>query len=176
MTEDYGQGVVLVGPTTWITRDILTFAEVANDMTTTSSNAPHPWDIYGLDGKNETVVSSLISYGRNPACTSAFNSYAAANPLITQTAKSAGTITLSNGQTTVVVGYTTLTMPMTEKTHCCGECSIYFNNLQMLYWPALHPNTACLGKPSVSINSTSASVGAAAPNQSVYATDSDGYI
>ncbi|KAL9069668.1 MAG: hypothetical protein Q9161_005368 [Pseudevernia consocians] len=88
-------------------------------MTTTSSNAPHPWDIYGLDGKNETVVSSLISYGRNPACTSAFNSYAAANPLITQTAKSAGTITLSNGQTTVVVGYTTLTMPMTPAWKSC---------------------------------------------------------
>lgn len=175
MTEDFGDGIVLVGPTAWVTQDVLTFAEVANDLATANSYAPTPGILF-LSGKNKSVEASLISYGREPACTSAFFSYAAANPWYTVTAKSAGTITLSNGQTTVAVVYSTLTLPITSAQHCCGICSIYFNNLQMLYWPALHPNTACLGKPSASLNSTSTSAGTAANNQSIYATDSDGYI
>lgn len=76
-TEDFGpSGVVLVGPTTWATQDVLPVVEVANDLTTTSST-PQPWDANGFLDKNETVVASFISYGRQPACTSDFFSYAA---------------------------------------------------------------------------------------------------
>lgn len=60
--------------------------------------------------------------------------------------------------------------------HCCGTCSLYFNNLQMLYWPAPHPNTACLGKPPADINSTGTSGVLPARDPSVYATDLDGYV
>lgn len=175
--EDFGpSGVVLVGPTTWATQDVLPVVEVANDLTTTSST-PQPWDANGfLYDKNETVVASFISYGRQPACTSDFFSYAAANPSTTVTPRWATFFTLTNGQTTVAVSYSTVLWPMTSEPHCCGRCSIYFNNLQMLYWPALHPNTACLGKTSAGFDSTSTNAGTAARNQSVYATDSDGYI
>lgn len=176
-TEDFGpSGVVLVGPTTWATQDVLPVVEVANDLTTTSST-PQPWDANGfLYDKNETVVASFISYGRQPACTSDFFSYAAANPSTTVTPRWATFFTLTNGQTTVAVSYSTVLWPMTSEPHCCGRCSIYFNNLQMLYWPALHPNTARLGKTSAGFDSTSTNAGTAAHNQSVYATDSDGYI
>lgn len=177
MTEPFGDGIVLVGPTNWITQDVLTFAEVANDLATANSYAPTP-GVFSLGGKNKTLDASLISYGRAPACTSDYLSYAAAHPTITETAKSAAIITLSNGQTTIAVVYTTIIGPIDTSigNECCGICSLYFNNLQMLYWPALHPNTACLGEPSASLNSTSSSAGTAANNQSIYATDSDGYV
>lgn len=152
----------------------------ANDWAKTSSNAPvasQPWNAWGLlDSKNKTVVESFIHYGRESACTLAFNSYAAASPSYTETIKSLGTITLPNGQTSMAIGYTTEALPVTGVPHCCGTCSIYFNNLQMLYWPAVHPNTACFGKPSAALNSTSTSAETAAQDQSIYATDSDGYV
>ena len=173
-TEGYG-GVVLVGPTTWSTHAILTFPEVANDLTTPDAS-PQPFEIDVAGIKNKTMISSLISYGRGPDCTSAFLSYAALHPSTTGTAKSAGMITLPNGQTTMTVLYTTFTNAVTSWPHCCGVCSLYFNNLQMLYWPSPHPNTACLGKMSADLNSTTTSAGAVGHNQSVYATDSDGYI
>lgn len=182
VTEAYRRGsrdVVLVGPTTWVTQDVLTFAEVANDLTktTTSSGTPQPWDNYGLLHSNNTsLVESFLSYGRGPACTSDFLSYAAANPSLTQTAKSVTTITLPNGQATAVVVYTTYTESIGLGNQCCGRCSIFFNNLQMLYWPAAHPNTACLVKTSAGLNSTSTSVATAGLDQSMYATDSDGFI
>ena len=177
VTEAFGDGIVLVGPTTWVTQDVLTFAEVANDLATANSHAPTPGE-FSLGGKNKTLDASLISYGRGPVCTSDYLSYAAAHPTITETAKSAGIITMSNGQTTMTVLYTTIIGPINTdgNGYCCGICSIYFNNLQMLYWPALHPNTACLGEPSTSLNNTSSSLQTAATNQSVYATDSDGYV
>ena len=176
VTEGFGSGIVLVGPTTWLTQDVLTFAEVANDLTSTSSHDPVPWEI-SLGGKNETLEASLISYGRGPACTSAFLSYAAANPTITRTAKSAGIITLSNGQTTMTVIYSTIIETIgSSGVYCCGTCSLYFDNLQMLYWPAPHPNTACLWKPSADFNSTSTRGALAARDPSFYATDSDGYV
>ena len=173
-TEAYG-GVVLVGPTTWSTHAILTFPEVANDLTTVIPYAPQPFDINVAGVKNRTMLSSLISYGREPDCTSAFLSYAALHPSTTITAKSAGMTTLPNGQTTITVLYTTITGALTSYQHCCGVCSIYFNNLQMLYWPAPHPNTACLGNTSAYLDSTTSSAGTVALNQSIYATDSDGY-
>ena len=175
-TEPFA-GATLVGPITWSTHDVLTFAEVANDFAKTSSNAPHSWDFEGLlNSKNKTVVESALRYGRDPACTSDFWSYAAANPSFTETAKSAGTVTLPNGQTTVEVLYTTITANWTGITPCCGTCSIYFTNLQMLYWPALHPNTACLGPMSAGLNSTSTSAETALRTQPVRVTDSDGYV
>lgn len=90
-TEDFGpSGVVLAGPTTWITQDVLPLVDVANDLNTTSS-APQPWDPNPFfSGENKTIVTgkaSFISYGREPACTSAFLSYAAAHPSTTITAK-----------------------------------------------------------------------------------------
>ena len=174
-TEAFGTGVRLVGPTTWSTHDILTFAEVANDLTTPIANTPQPFEINVAGIKNKTMVSSLISYGRGPDCTSAFLSYAALHPSTTITAKRAGMTTLPNGQTTRTVLYTTLTYALTSWLQCCGLCSLHFNNLQMLYWPAPHPNAACLGNTSADLDSTATSAGTVALNQSVYATDSDGY-
>ena len=179
-TEAFGpSGVVIVGPTTWATQDVLPVVEVANDLNTTSS-ARQPGDpVPFLSGENKTILTdkaSFISYGREPACTSAFNAYAAANPSTTYTDKAVGTITLSDGQTTQAVVYSTITWPMTTAPHCCGTCSLYFNNLQMLYWPAPHPNTACLIKLSASLNGTSTRGVVAARDQSLYMTDSDGYV
>lgn len=179
-TEPFGpSGVLLVGPTTWATQDVLPVVEVANDLNTTSS-APQSWDPKPfLSLEDQTILTgdpSFISYGRDPKCTSAFNSYVATNPSTTYTGKSAGTITLSNGQTSMAVVYTTGTLPMASQPHCCGTCSLYFKDLQMLYWPARHPNTACLEKPSATLNSTSTSGVVAARDQSVYVTDSDGYV
>lgn len=179
-TEPFGpSGVVIVGPTSWVTQDVLPVVDVANDLNTIPS-ARQPWDpVPFLSGENKTILTdkaSFISYGREPACTSAFNAYAAANPSTTYTAKAVGTITLSNGQTTKAVVYSTITWPMTTAPHCCGTCSLYFNNLQMLYWPASHPNTACLVKPSASLNGTSTRGVVAARDQSLYVTDSDGYV
>ena len=170
-TVSFGHDVVLAGPTTWATQDVLPVVEVANDLNTTSS-VTQPWD------RNLFLTgnASVISYGREPACTSAFNFYAAANPSTIYTMKAAGTVTLSNGQTTVTVLYSTQTWPMTSAPHCCGTCSLYFSNLQMLYWPASHPNTACLGTKSAGLNSTSTSGAIAARDQSVYVTDSDGFV
>ena len=179
-TEGYGSsGVVLVGPTTWATQDVLPVIEVANDLNKTSS-APQPWDLQPfLSLEDQTILTgdpSLISYGRDPECTSAFNSYAATNPSTTYTETLVATVTLSNGQTSRAVAYTTVTWPITSAPHCCGTCSLYFKDLQMLYWPAPHPNTACLEKSSAIFNSTSTSGIVAARDQSVYVTDSDGYV
>ena len=178
-TEAYGDGVVLVGPTSWTTQFVLPLVEVANDLSKTSS-APQPWDPAPFfSGDNRTKITgkvSFISYGRDTACTSAFLSYAVSNPWITYTFPSAGPITLPNGQTTVTVFYSTVTNPRTSAPHCCGVCSIYFDHLQMLYWPSPHPNTACLGKMSADLNSTATSAGTVAHNQSIYATESDGYV
>ena len=179
-TEAFGpSGVVLVGPTTWATQDVLPVIEVANDLNKTSS-APQPWDPKPfLSLVDQTIMTgdpSFISYGRNPECTSAFNSYAATNPSTIYTEKFVTTITLSNSLTSRAVAYTTATLPIASAPHCCGTCSLYFKDLQMLYWPASHPNTACLENPSAVLNSTSTSGIVAARDQSMYVTDSDGYV
>ena len=108
-TEAYGpSGVVLVGPTTWATQDVLPVIEVANDLNKTSS-APQPWDPSPfLSLVDQTILTgdpSFISYGREPECTSAFSSYAATNPSTIYTEKFVATITLSNGQTSRAVAY-----------------------------------------------------------------------
>ena len=179
VTEPFGPGVVIVGPTTWATQDVLPVIEVANDLNKTSS-APQPWDPAPfLSLVDETILTgdpSFVSYGRDPECTSTFSSYAATNPstIITQTFLA--TITLSDGQTSRAVTYATTTLPIASAPHCCGICSLYFKDLQMLYWPASHPNTACLERSSTVLNSTSTSGIVVARDQSMYATDSDGYV
>ena len=179
-TEVFGSSdVVLVGPTTWATQDVLPVIEVANDLNKTSS-APQPWDPAPfLSLEDQTILTgdpSFISYGRDPECTSAFNSYAATNPSTIYTGKFVATITLSNGQTSRAVAYTTATLPIASAPHCCGICSLYFKDLQMLYWPASHPNTACLEKSSAVLNGTSTSGNVVARDQPMRITDSDGYV
>ena len=179
-TEVFGSSsVILAGPTTWATQDVLPVIEVANDLNTTSS-APQPWDPKPfLSFEDQTILTgdpSFISYGRDPECTSAFSSYAATNPSTIYTEKRVATITISNGQTSRAVVYTTATWPIASAPHCCGTCSLYFKDLQMLYWPAPHPNTACLEKSSAVLNSTSTSGIVAVRDQSIYVTDSDGYV
>ena len=53
----------------------------------------------------------------------------------------------------------------------------------MFYWPAPHPNTACLGslqaspsRTSAASNETAQQVSSVVGNSTVYATDSDGYV
>ena len=161
----------------WTTHPVYPAVEVGNDLNTTSP-APQPWEVDVAGVNNRTLRSSLIQYGRGPECTSAYLSYTAANPTHFATAKSAGTITLPNGQTTVSVIYTTITYigPFSKGEYCCGICSLYFDHLQMLYWPAAHPNTACFGKLSDDYKETRTTAGDVPRNQSIYATDSDGYV
>ena len=180
--------VVLVGPiTTTITQDTLTFVDIGHIANATPTNVPQIWDPEPFfSGYNTSVLanlSSFISFGREPACTSAFSSFAAANPTTVITAVHATTFTLTNGQSTVAIAYSTMSLAMTSQPHCCGICSLYFTHLEMLYFPAPHPNTACLEGATTVLNNT-ASVSSIAAQQETstlsdpytVVTDTDGNV
>ena len=58
VTENFGDGIVLIGPTTWVTQDVLTFPHVANDLATANSYAPIP-GIFFQSSKNKSIEASM---------------------------------------------------------------------------------------------------------------------
>lgn len=124
--------------------------------------------------------SSFTNFGREPACTAAFSSFIATQPTITQFFTFAKSFTLPNGRDTVGVVYNTLVAAPNEGDACCARCTLFFQSLEMLYWPGPHPQTACTTTSgSIASNGTAWSTldseqGGNEPN--IYATGSDGYI
>ena len=124
--------------------------------------------------------SSFTEYGREPACTAAFSSFIATQPTITRVLTFAESFTLPDGRDTVGVVYDTLVAAPDEDAACCAKCTLFFQSLEMLYWPGPHPQTACTtASGSIAGNATSWSTldseqEGNGPN--IYATGSDGYI
>ena len=89
-----------------------------------------------------TAWPSFTNYGREPACTAAYSSFLATGPLKTRILTSVTSSTLPNGQATVGIVYSTDVLA--PGLPCCGNCTLIFQSLQMLYWPGSHPQTSCL--------------------------------
>ena len=126
----------ITGPFTSIKTEVVTTEWIAGFPSTTSYQ---PWDagpyldifIQGpnitasLDPSQAAAVSSFISYGREPACTSAYSAYIATAPTITETvANEIETSTLANDQITKFINYLTITQQVGSGDQvCCWYCS-----------------------------------------------------
>ena len=116
----------------------------------------------GVDGT--TLDPSAASYARLPACTAKQKALIEAHPnststyYITYTASGSTTITgqglgtaalTFTGPSTNTHAYMTVTERQPSPAEaCCGVCAIYFNNVQLFYWPAPGAVTECLTNSS----------------------------
>ena len=148
-------GALTSTPSTYI--DTYTYTEVkavhygpvksVNSSTSAQIWDPEPFVGCGLRGFPSrpslcnTAWPSFTSYGREPACTAAYSSFLATGPLDSVILTSVTSSTLPNGQVTVGIVYKT---DVWEPEYCCGNCTMIFQSLQMLYWPGSHPQTSCL--------------------------------
>lgn len=134
------------------------------------------------------ALSSFKIYGREPACTAAYSSFIATEPMTLSTSTSSRYSVLGNGHRTLMASNIIQNVSAGAHGFCCGGagappaapgCLVHANKLQLLYWPPSHPNTACLGKTTASlINSKTGSApmtSARHSNLSVYAIGPDGY-
>ncbi len=137
------------------------------------------------------VQSSFTIYGREPACTAAYSSFIATEPMTLSTSASLSYETLGNGQHAIITSNITKWVSAGAQGFCCGGagalplipgCLVHGDKLQLLYWPSSHPNATYPGNtaPSFINNRTllSHTTSASRPeisNVSVYAYGPDGY-
>jgi len=137
------------------------------------------------------AVSAFQVYGREPACTAAYSSFIATDPMSLSTSTSFSYSDLGDGHYTIVTSEIIHNVSAGAQGFCCGGagaglghpgCLVHATNLQLLYWPPSHPNTACLGKTAASLvnNRTEVAQRTSArhpvvSNLSVYAHGPDGY-
>ena len=163
-----------------------------------STNNPHPrqlldWEFpvfsYPYDWASYSAANhSFSSFGRDPACTSAFSSFAASHPSTITTFTEIIPVKLADGQTSISSSLHADTVPVADVGYCCTfganiSCWVASDSLQMVYFPPPRPNTACLVESVDSFsNNTQSSKQAtnmtALPdtNSSIFATGSDGFI
>ena len=173
--------VTLIGPTTQIVQSIITHIEVVSNATTTASKISQPWDLNPYlvpsptspndTGPNSAAVAAAKSFGRDPACTVAFSSWTVSSSITMLSKAWISAWYLLNGQYTGEAVRSIETGPIANlwgdiDLHCCGVCKVALPTLQVFYWPALHPNTACLGSSLFDSIPSSNTF----PNSSVYAT------
>ena len=135
--NDWGTPTATItGPFTSVETEVITTKKIAGYHSTTSYQ---PWDAgpylnifvqginstVSLDPSKAAAVSSFISYGREPACTSAYSAYIATAPTITETYPlGIETSTLANGRITDYIYYGTLTQQVgSGEQVCCWYCS-----------------------------------------------------
>ena len=123
---------------------------------------------------------SFTHFGREPACTAAFSSFIATQPVTTEIFTFAKTITLPDGRDTVGIVYNTVVGTPYEDDACCARCTLVFQSLQMLYWPGPHPQTDCITTSGTTAGNATAwstfDSGQGGNQANIYATGSDGYI
>ncbi|MCJ1409061.1 hypothetical protein MMC19_003138 [Ptychographa xylographoides] len=185
--------LTLTGPITSIETKTITTEVVAGGLTTSTSYPswdPVPYLDYFIEGPSgylpppnasiASEISSFISYGRQPACTSDYSAFIATAPTITQTFPvGVETTTLRNSKTTDYIAYDTLTaQAVAGDGFCCWYCSLYYTNLQVRYWPATDANTACLGTQTSSMIPLGNATSALQPRATgpVVATGPDGFV
>lgn len=154
---------------------------------------PLPQNLHNLQDQADylTALSSFTTYGREPACTAAYSSFIATEPMTLSTSTSLSHETLGNGQPTIITSNIAKWVSAGAQGFCCGGagalpwipgCLVHGDKLQLLYWPSSHPNTTHPGNTAASlINNTTSLVqttSASRPeisNLSVYAYGPDGY-
>lgn len=183
----------ITGSTTFVTDASL----VNGSVTLTPSNAtstisypnwdPAPYIDYFVGGKTTwntgqiAAASSFASFGRQAACTAAYSSFIATKLTTTQTFTQVTAFTGSNGQITNGIGFETLTLGSGEMAGaCCGSCSIFFDNIQVFYWPESEANTGCLKTATSGANFSATRshdiTARAEPTLVSFVTGSDGFV
>lgn len=183
----------VTGPTTFVTYASLVNVFVASTPSNTTSTATYPnWDpspfikyFVGAkttwDAAHVAAASSFISFGRQPACTAAYSSFIATKPKTTQTFAQVTTFTGSNGQITNGIGFDTMTLGSGQMAgFCCGSCSLYFDDIQVIYWPESEANTGCLKTGTTRVHSSATRSDGitprAQPTVGSFMTGSDGFV
>lgn len=183
----------ITGPTTFVTDASLVNVFVTSTPSNATSTISYPvWDPapyvdYFWGGKTTwnaaqiAAASSFASFGRQSACTAAYSSFIATKPMTTQTFAQVTTFTGSNGQITNGIGFETLTMGSGDMAGaCCGSCNVYFNNIQVFYWPESEANTGCLKTAASGANSSATPshgiTARAEPTLVSFVTGSDGFV
>ncbi|KAL9120012.1 MAG: hypothetical protein Q9187_003434, partial [Circinaria calcarea] len=182
----------ITGPTTFVTYASLVDVLIASTPSNTTSTASYPsWDRSPYinyfvgdgttwDAAQVAAASSFVSYGRQPACTAAYSSFIATKPNTTQTFAQVTTFTGGNGQITNGIGFQTRTRGSGQMAgFCCGSCSLYFNNVQVIYWPESEANTGCLKTVTTKAHSSATRshdiTPRAQPTLGSFMTGSDGF-
>ncbi|MCJ1388752.1 Muc22p [Xylographa bjoerkii] len=189
--------LTITGPFTSTETKTVTTQLIATYQNNATASALPPWDrdpyidylLYPYPSVNASfaaVLSSFISYGRQPECTAAYSAYVATAPVSTETDPIAIiTTTLPGNQVTEFIAYETLTQaPYAEDAYCCWYCSLFYSNVQVFYWPATDANTACLNSVASSTaiitngNNTARNrdPGPTQPGIEAYATGPDGFV
>ena len=183
----------ITGPTTFVTDASLVNVFVTSTPSNATSTISYPnWDPapyidYFFGGKTTwdaaqvAAASSFAGFGRQAACTAAYSSFIATKPSTTQTFAQVTTFTGSNGQITDGIGFETLTMGSGEMAGaCCGSCSVYFDNIQVFYWPESEANTGCLktatSGANSSVNPSHGIMARAEQTLASFMTGSDGFV
>ena len=143
---------------------------------------------YASPSSSCAARSSFASYGMNGDCTDAYGSFTATEPSTLKTLLSVTYSTLPNGVVTYANTTVTSMVPAGDEGFCCAtgsyfDCVVDAQNLQLLYWPAPTPNTACLKNQSYATdfqngqwNSETAGQQAPTSTESIYVTDTDGFV
>lgn len=142
----------------------------------------------GLASSYLAAFSSFTKFGREPACTAAFSSFKAISPTTTSTFLPAS-YTLGDGSImtaemelqTLPAGYPLgyccqVVSRQIGPKWCCPQCYMFYRHLQLIYWPATHPNTACFANTTRIASSDSKAAAGKATNVEMYITETDGYV
>lgn len=137
-----------------------------------------------------STIESFGAFGRDPACTAAFSSFAATQPSSVTTFAQITHTTLANGQISEGTSLNVQTVPTGQDGHCRAfdgsqgpGCFVHAKRLNMVYFPPPDPNTACLANStsntsneSISIAPVVESIQLTGSAQRSYATSLDGYV
>lgn len=156
-----------------------------------------PWDFPRLlDFPSVEAFDAAISehaiFGRDPACTAAYSSFKATQPMTLYTEACFTSSWIDDTSYTFGLSLNVQTLSAGAQGICCvsqplgsarNTCTVTARDLQLMYWPAPIPNTSCLGKVTSNPsnytghwNLATISPQTVASNLTVFATDSDGYI
>ena len=123
--------------------------------------------------------SSFTQFGRKPACSAAFSSFKATSPTTTTvyTANEWGPGQIQVCAAGWPLGYCCQGVSLQiGPRFCCPQCILRYTHLQALYWPAAHPNTACLKNATRVASASSVNEAEDAAGIEVYATETDGFV
>ena len=191
-----GDTKVELGPAIFTDLNVETY--VRAHLFSTPTPSYHPWDprqfsaLWSMPEDLRSGPPSLLSswssytnYARQSACTEDFSKFVATQPVTSITAL--GDIFHKNPTTVgddVSQGYTRAVQTNADIPHCCGNCEFVYIKVQLFYWPAQHPNTACYktlsgiasatSQPKLRERAANSSI-TSAPKALVYATDEDGF-
>ena len=201
VTDPDGNLETVVGPTTFA--NLVFHTDHKANLVSSQSQSYHPWDpsqfgtgffsmAHGKPTGDPSLFpawSSYTDYGRKAECTEEYSKFVATKPVETiTTLRNIGFIDV-NSKFQDSQGYTRIVQTNSKVNHCCGTCEFVYLSVQLFYWPAEHPNTACLETVTTAASSATApeqervkqrrqdqNVTSAPRGGGVYATDGDGFV